>query len=60
MKGRKHTPKQIITKLPEAEVALANGQPLGKVARKLGIIAHTHHRWRKGRGGASSVGISRE
>ena len=39
MKGRKHTVEQIISKLREAELALAKGQPVGKVGRKLGISA---------------------
>jgi hypothetical protein len=51
MKGRKHTIEQIISKLREAEVALAKGQPVGKVARELGITEQTHYRWRKEYGG---------
>lgn len=51
MKGRKHTIAQIIAKLREAEVALAKGQPVGKVARKLGITEQTYYRWRKEYGG---------
>jgi transposase-like protein len=51
MKGRKHTVEQIISKLREVEVALAKGQPVGKVARKLGITEQTYYRWRKEYGG---------
>jgi transposase-like protein len=51
MKGRKHTVEQIISKLREAEVALAKGQPLAKLARKLGITEQTYYRWRKEYGG---------
>ena len=51
MKGRKHTVEQIISKLREAELALAKGQPVGKVARKLGITEQTYYRWRKEYGG---------
>jgi hypothetical protein len=47
MKGRKHTIEQIVAKLREAEVALAKGLPVGKVARKLGITEQTYYRWRK-------------
>jgi transposase-like protein len=50
--GRKrHTPEQIIRKLREAEVALAKGQPVAEVARKLGITEQTYYRWRKEYGG---------
>ncbi len=51
MKGRKHTVEQIISKLREAELALTKGQPVGKVARKLGITEQTYYRWRKEYGG---------
>ncbi len=50
--GRKrHTAEQIIRKLREAEVELANGQTTGEVARKLGITEQTYYRWRKEYGG---------
>ncbi len=50
--GRKrHTAEQIIAKLREAEVALAKGQPLLEVVRKLQIAEQTYYRWRKEYGG---------
>ncbi len=50
--GRKrHTAEQIIAKLREAEVALAKGQPLAAVVRKLEIAEQTYYRWRKEYGG---------
>ena len=50
--GRKrHTAEQIITKLREAEVALAKGQTLALVVRKLEIAEQTYYRWRKEYGG---------
>ncbi len=50
--GRKrHTPEQIIRKLREAEVALAQGQTIAEVARKLSITEQTYYRWRKEFGG---------
>lgn len=59
MKGRKHTIEQIIAKLREAEVALAKGQPVGKVARKLGITEQTYYRWRKEYGGMNTTQAKR-
>ena len=42
--GRKrHTPEQIIRKLREAEVALAKGQLIAEVVRKLGITEQTYY-----------------
>ncbi len=50
--GRKrHTGEQIIAKLREAEVALAKGQPLDEVVRRLEIAEQTYYRWRKEYGG---------
>ncbi len=50
--GRKrHTGEQIIAKLREAEVELAQGQPLAEVVRKLEIAEQTYYRWRKEYGG---------
>ena len=51
MAKKRHTAEQIISKLREAEVALAKGQPLTRVVRKLGITEQTYYRWRKEYGG---------
>jgi len=51
MKGKRNKPEQIITKLREAEVELAKGQPVGAVVRRLGITEQTYYRWRKEYGG---------
>jgi transposase-like protein len=47
----RYTAEQIITKLREAEVALAKGQSISQVVRKLGIVEQTYYRWRKEYGG---------
>jgi putative transposase len=49
----KHTAEQIIDKLRQAEVALAQGVPVGEVARRLGVAEQTYYRWRKEYGGLS-------
>ncbi len=51
MAKRRHTAEQIISKLREAEVTLAQGQSLAKVVRRLGITEQTYYRWRKEYGG---------
>ena len=48
---QKHTPEQIITKLRQAEVDLAQGLNLTQVYQKLGISETTFHRWRQQYGG---------
>lgn len=51
MKGKKHTPEQIIGKLREADAELNGGVTIGQVCQKLGISEPTFHRWREQYGG---------
>lgn len=51
---KRHTPEQVITKLREAEAALANGLPLGQVCQQLAIREPTYHRWQQRYGGLKS------
>jgi transposase-like protein len=51
MARKRHTPEQIIRKLQEAEVELANGLTTADVVRKLEITEQTYYRWRKEYGG---------
>jgi transposase-like protein len=51
MARRRHTPEQIITKLREAEVALAQGQSVAQVCKALEVTEQTYYRWRKEYGG---------
>ena len=47
MAKKRHAAEQIITKLREAEILLANGTKIPLVCRKLGIAEQTYYRWRK-------------
>lgn len=51
MSKKRHTAEQIIGKLREAEVLLAQGQTVPEVSRSLGIAEQTYYRWRKEYGG---------
>jgi transposase-like protein len=51
MARRRHTPEQIITKLREAEVALAQGQTVAQVCKALEVTEQTYYRWRTEYGG---------
>ncbi len=51
MARKRYTAEEIIGKLREAEVALAQGQKLGAVVRKLGVSEQTYYRWRREYGG---------
>lgn len=54
MKGKKHTPEQIIKKLREADAMLASGKSLAHVAQSLEVSEQTFHRWRNQYGGMKS------
>ena len=51
MSRKRYTPEQIIGKLREAEVSLAQGETVGQVCRTLGIAEQTFYRWRREYGG---------
>ena len=51
MARKRHTAEQIILKLREAEVALAQGQNVKAVCKQLEITEQTYYRWRKEYGG---------
>ena len=45
--SRRKTPEQIISKPREAEVALAQGETVGQICRRLGVSEQSYCRWRK-------------
>ncbi len=47
----RYTMEQIINRLRQAEVLLAQGKAIGEVARELGISANTYYRWCQEYGG---------
>ncbi len=51
MSEKKHTAEQIIGKLREAEVELAQGATVAQVCRKIGVTEQTYYRWRTEYGG---------
>ena len=50
-KRKRYGAEEIIAKLREAEVHLAQGQTVGQSARQLGISEQTYYRWRREYGG---------
>ena len=46
MKGRRHSPEQIVRKLREADRLLAEGTDLEDVCRHLEVSVQTYQRWR--------------
>ena len=51
MPRKTYTPEQIIRKLREAEVFIAEGITAVEAARQIGVTEQTYYRWRKEYGG---------
>ena len=51
MKGRRHTPEQVVRKLREADRMLAEGKTVAEAAKELAVSEHTFSRWRNQYGG---------
>ncbi|MFT5478643.1 MAG: putative transposase [Planctomycetota bacterium] len=43
---RRHTPEQILAKLRDADVMLADGRSVAEITKKLETSEQTDHRWR--------------
>jgi putative transposase len=53
MPRRKHSPEQILGKLREVEIALAQGETVARAVRQIGVTEQTYYRWRNEYGGLS-------
>lgn len=51
MGKKRHTPEEIIGKLREAEVLIAQGRSVAEAARAIGVTEQSYYRWRKEYGG---------
>jgi putative transposase len=51
MARKRYRPEEILAKLREAEVLLAQGMRVAEVAKAIGVHALTYYRWRKEYGG---------
>ena len=54
MQGKRPSAEQIVNKLRQAEVLLAQGQSVSQVSKTLGITEQTYYRWRKEYGGVKT------
>tara|TARA_B100000749_G_C18396101_1_gene452476 strand:+ start:338 stop:616 length:279 start_codon:yes stop_codon:yes gene_type:complete len=48
---KKHKPEEIIGKLREVEIVLAQGASTAEACRRIGVSEQTYYRWRKEYGG---------
>jgi putative transposase len=51
MPGKRYSPEQIIGKLREAEVLIAQGATIPVAAKQIGVAEQTFYRWRTEYGG---------
>lgn len=58
--GKKHQPEEIIGKLREAEILLAQGSTVADACRRIGVTEQSYYRWRKEYGGVSYFGGHRK
>lgn len=49
--SKRFTTEQIVNKLRQAEVLIAQGQTIAQVCKQIGVIDQTYYRWRKEYGG---------
>jgi putative transposase len=59
MKGKRHTPEQIIVLLRQAEVDLSTGSSIAAVCQKMAVSEQTFHRWRNQYGGVKADEMKR-
>jgi len=57
--ARKHRPEEIIGKLREAEVVLAQGGVVADACRRIGVTEQTYYRWRREYGGLKTDQVRR-
>ena len=51
MPRRGHTPEQILNKLRQVEVAVANGKSVAQAFKEIGVSDNTYYKWRAEYGG---------
>jgi len=51
MPRKGHTPEQILNKLRQVEVAVANGKSVAQAVREIGVSDNTYYKWRAEYGG---------
>ena len=59
MAKKRYRPEEIIAKLREADVLLAQGNKVPEVAKAIGIHEITYYRWRKEYGGMKTAQVKR-
>ena len=59
MRKKRHTPEEIVAKLRQVDVLVAQGTPVADAIRSIGVTEVTSYRWRQEYGGLKSDQIKR-
>ena len=59
MARKRHTPDEIVAKLRQVDVLVAQGQAVADAIRAIGVSEVTHYRWRQEFGGLKSDQVRR-
>ena len=59
MRKKRHTPEEIISKLRQVDVLVAQGTPVADAIRAIGVTEVTYYRWRQEYGGLKSDQVKR-
>jgi putative transposase len=59
MRKKSHTPEEIVSKLRQVDVLVAQGTPVADAIRSIGVAEVTYYRWRQEYGGLKSSQVKR-
>jgi putative transposase len=59
MPKKRHKPEEIVAKLRQVDVMVAQGQPVADAIRAIGVTEVTYYRWRQEYGGLKSDQVKR-
>ena len=59
MRQKRHTPEEIVSKLRQVDVLVAQGTPVADAVRSIGVTEVTYYRWRQEYGGLKSSQVKR-
>ena len=57
--SRRHKPEEIVAKLRQVDVLMAQGRPVGDAVRSIGVTEVTYYRWRNEYGGLKGDQVKR-
>jgi putative transposase len=57
MSRKRHKPEEIVAKLRQVDVLVAQGTPVADAIRTIGVTEVTYYRWRQEYGGLKSGGL---